>query len=156
MKSTIDRLRPHERRKQRKLKDQQEKKGRQYPPSFTFRKIWDKDGIAARKRWLHENNILKEKHQGYRYEHIFSHDWDAMRGYHYIMHIARMLNEMALHSIYLTEHVKAVGVQAFIKKFQIAMTHRELNTERLSKVSESASQLRLVHVENWKTSWFAA
>jgi hypothetical protein len=47
--------------------------------------------LAARKRWLHENNILKEKHQGYQYEHIFSHDWNAMRGYHYLMHIARML-----------------------------------------------------------------
>lgn len=33
------------------------------------------------------------------------------------MHIARMLNEMALHSIYLTEHVKTAGIQSFIKKF---------------------------------------
>ena len=27
----------------------------------------------ARKRWLQENNFLKEKRQGYRYSHIFSH-----------------------------------------------------------------------------------
>jgi hypothetical protein len=61
--------------------------------------------LAARKRWLHENNILKEKHQGYQYEHIFSYHWGAMRGYHYLMHIGRMLNEMAIHSVYLTEHL---------------------------------------------------
>jgi len=112
--------------------------------------------LAARKRWLHENNILKEKHQGYQYEHIFSHDWDAMRGYHYLMHIARMLNEMVLHSIYLTEHVKAVGIQSFIKNFHVVMTHRELDTERLRRLLESPGQLRLVHEDNWKTTRPAA
>ena len=108
--------------------------------------------LGARKRWLHENNILKEKHQGYHYEHIFSHDWNAMRGYHYLMHIARMLNEMVLHSIYLTEQVKTVGIQSFIKKNHIVMIHRELDTERLRRLLESPGQLRLVHEDNWKTS----
>jgi len=112
--------------------------------------------LAARKRWLHENNILKEKHQGYRYEHIFSHDFDAMRGYHYLMHISRMLNEMAIHSIYLTEHVKAVGLQAFISTFRAAMTHRELDRKMLVRLSQSPGQLRLVQEDNWKTSCPAA
>ena len=75
--------------------------------------------LAARKRWLHENNILKEKHQGYHYEHIFAYDFDAMRGYHYLMHIGSMLNEMALHSITLAEQVKAVGIQAFLNNFAL-------------------------------------
>lgn len=112
--------------------------------------------LAGRKRWLHENNILKEKHQGYQYEHIFSHDWNAMKGYHYLTHIARMLNEMALHSISLTEHVREIGMQSFIKKFRAAMTYRELDTERLRRATESPGQLRLVYEENWKTSRSAA
>ncbi|WP_333593341.1 transposase family protein [Aminobacterium colombiense] len=107
--------------------------------------------LAARKRWLHENNILKEKHQGYQYEHIFSHDWNAMQGYHYLMHIARMLNEMALHSIYLIEQVKAVGIQSFIKDFYAAMAYRELDLERLRRLRESPGQLRLVYEDNWET-----
>jgi hypothetical protein len=100
--------------------------------------------LTARKRWLHENNILKEKHQGYQYEHIFSHDWNAMRGYHYLMHIARTLNEMALHSIYLAEHVKAIGIQSFLKRFHEVITHRDLYTERLRQLRGSPGQLRLV------------
>ncbi len=112
--------------------------------------------LAARKRWLHENNILKEKHQGYHYEHIFSHDWNAMQGYHYLMHIARMLNEMTLHSICLTEQVLAVGIGAFLKKFREVMVHRELDTQRLRQVCESPGQLRLVCEQYWKTSWQAA
>jgi len=118
--------------------------------------VHERCNLAARKRWLQENNILKEKHQGYQYEHIFSHDWNAMRGYHYLMHIARMLNEMALHSISLTEHVKEVGIQSFIEKFRTAMTHRELDTQRLRRLIESPGQLRLVYEENWKTSWSVA
>ncbi len=108
--------------------------------------------LAARKRWLHENNILKEKHQGYRYEHTFSHDFDAMRGCHYLMHIGRMLNEMALHSIYLIEQVRKVGIQVFIKSFHSAMAHRVLDTNRLRLTAESPGQLRLVQEDDWKTS----
>ncbi|TEB11215.1 hypothetical protein Pmgp_01750 [Pelotomaculum propionicicum] len=79
-----------------------------------------------------------------------------MRGYHYLMHIARMLNEMALHSLYLTEHVKTVGVHSFIKKFYEAMTYSELDTGRLRRLTESPGQLRLVREENWKASRLAA
>jgi hypothetical protein len=118
--------------------------------------IHERCNLIARKRWLHENNILKEKHQGYHYEHIFSHHWNAMLAYHYLMHIARMLNEMVVHSISLTEHVKEVGIQSFIEKFCTAMTHKELDTQRLRRVVESPGQLRLVYEENWKTSRSAA
>ena len=118
--------------------------------------IHERCNLMARKRWLHENNILKEKHQGYCYEHIFSHDFDAMRGYHYLMHISRMLNEMAIHSIYLTDHVKAVGFQAFVTTFRAAMTHRELDEKMLGQLSQSPGQLRLVQEDDWKTSYPAA
>lgn len=107
--------------------------------------------LGARKRWLHENCILKEKHHGYRYEHIFSYHWEAMRGYHYLMHIGRMLNEMAMHSVYLTEHVKKFGMQQFIRSFREAVRNRELDTERLRRMAASPGQLRLVCEDNWKT-----
>lgn len=108
--------------------------------------------LSARKRWLHENNILKEKRQGYHYEHIFSSDWNGMRGYHYLMHIARMLNELMLHSVSLTGKVRKMGFQPFIKKFREIMANRELDTKSLSRLIESPGQLRLVQDENWKTS----
>jgi len=72
------------------------------------------------------------------------------------MHIARMLNEIALHSTSLTEHVREFGIQSFIKNFHTAMTHRELDVERLRRLTESSGQLRLVYEENWKTSRSAA
>jgi len=114
--------------------------------------VHERCNLMARKRWLQENNILKEKHQGYSYEHIFSHNWSAMKGYHYLMHIARMLNEMALHSISLIEYVKEVGIQSFIKKFYIAMVYVKLDTERLRRLTQVPGQLRLILEEDWKTS----
>ena len=94
---------------------------------------------------------MKEKHQGYSYEHIFSHRWDAMRGYHYLMHIARMLNEMVLHSIALEEQVKTLGIRFFIKKLRETIAHRELDVERLRRVAESPGQLRLIPEESWRS-----
>ena len=41
-----------------------------------------------------------------------------------IMHIGRMLNEMAIYSIDLNAQIRAVGIQAFIKKFRENMTFR--------------------------------
>ena len=84
------------------------------------------------------------------------HDFEAMRGYHYLMHIGRMLNEMAIHSIYLTEQVKKVGIQMFIKSFHAVMVHRALDTNRLRLAVESPGQLRLVQEDDWKTSQPAA
>lgn len=112
--------------------------------------------LAARKRWLHENCILKEKHQGYQYEHIFSYHWEAMRGYHYLMHIGRMLNEMAMHSVYLTEHVRECGMQSFVRHFCEAMRNRELDLERLRRMAASPGQLRLVYDDDWKSKRLAA
>ena len=111
--------------------------------------------LMARKRWLQENTILKEKHQGYQYKHIFSHNWNAMKGYHYLMHIARTLNEMVLHSVYLTEHVKEVGFQKSIEDFRKAMTE-DLDTERIRRLMETPGQLRLVQEDDWKTRRTAA
>jgi len=118
--------------------------------------VHERANLMGRKRWLQESTILKEKHQGYHYEHIFSHNWNAMKGYHYLMHIARMLNEMAVHSLSLIEHVKEVGIQAFVRKFYIALVYTKLDPKRLSRIAQAPLQLRLVREEDWKTNRRAA
>lgn len=112
--------------------------------------------LIARKRWLQENTILKEKRQGYHYEHIFSHDFNAMQGYHNLMHIGRMLNELALHSVSLTKHVKTAGFRGFIKDFRKVMVNIGLDQEMLTRTVKSSGQLRLVLEDDWKTRKIAA
>lgn len=120
-----------------------------FSDSINARNVHRDCNLTARKRWLHENNILKEKHQGYRYEHIFSHNWNAMRGYHYLMHIARMLNEMALYSVYANDFVKEIGIQSFIKRFSEVMRYSDLDMTRLHQLLQSSRQLRLAHEDDW-------
>ena len=79
-----------------------------------------------------------------------------MRGYHYLMHIARMLNEMAFHSVSLTEHVKTVGFREFIKTFKETMVNTGLDKELRIRIAESPGRLRLVTESDWKTKKMAA
>lgn len=114
---------------------------------LSHKNVHEHCNLAARKRWMQENNILKEKHQGYQYEHVFSHDWNAMCGYHYLMHIARLMNELAQHSIYLAEEVKKMGIRGFITFFRETMSCHKINTERIQCLVKESHQLRLVWEE---------
>jgi len=71
--------------------------------------------LGARYRWGIESCILEEKHHGYAYKHTFAKDWNAMRGYHYLMRIAHLLNTLARYSSVLAPIFKQKGVQAFIR-----------------------------------------
>jgi len=48
--------------------------------------------LGARHRWNIESSILVEKHHGYHYEHLFSYNWNAMKGYHYLMRLGHLIN----------------------------------------------------------------
>lgn len=69
----------------------------------------------ARSRWRIENNILKEKHQGYDYEHCYSYNWNAMKGFQYLMKIGHLLNVLALNSELIIDAVQEFGIRGFIK-----------------------------------------
>ncbi len=77
--------------------------------------VHDRCNLAARYRWGIESCILVEKHQGYAYEHAFAKDWNAMRGYHYLMRIAHLLNTLARYASVLASIFKQKGIRAFIR-----------------------------------------
>lgn len=97
----------------------------------------------ARSRWGLENDILKEKHQGYHYEHIFAHDWNAMKGYHYLMHIAHFVNELTLRTVGIVELVKELGIRGFLSFLCKTVEGPWLNLERIRDVVLHPGQLRL-------------
>lgn len=99
---------------------------------------------AARHRWAIENCILVEKHYGYSYEHAFALDWNAMRGFHYLMRLGHLINALSLRSIYIIEKVRALGTRAFIQFLQQTLTAPWLNYEPIRKiVTKGSYQLRL-------------
>jgi len=82
---------------------------------------------------------------------IFSTDWMGMRVYHYLMPIARIINELSLYSIAFIPYVKEFGMQWCIQKFREAMTWIPLDQEKIRPLLDKPHQLRLVWDSDWKT-----
>lgn len=85
---------------------------------------------AGRHRWVIEANFLVEKRHGDHFEHAFSYDWTALKGWHYLMKLAHLLNVLT----FWTEVGKTLtmhGYQDAIRFFRETWTGRWLRPEFL-------------------------
>ena len=99
--------------------------------------------LGARHRWGIEINIQIEKRQGYYYEHAFSHTWQAMKGYHYLMRLAHLINALALASKRVTQYVRELGPQAFLRWVRETCANRWLDRHWIEGFRAQTLQLRL-------------
>ena len=70
----------------------------------------------ARSRWRIENNFLLVKHHGYNYSHCYSYNWNAMKGFHYLMKFGIFINVFIMFSVDVVEYVRIEGFRGFVKK----------------------------------------
>jgi hypothetical protein len=99
--------------------------------------------LGARQRWGIETSLLVEKCQGYHYEHAFSYTWNAMKGYHYLMRLAHLVNALALATKRVASQVRTLGVQAFLRWVRESCAHRWLGREWIEHFRATPVQLRL-------------
>jgi len=99
--------------------------------------------LAARHRWNIETEILIQKHHGYQYEHNYSYNWNAMKGYHFLMRIGLMFNVLAQYSECFIDVIKTFGRRGTIKFIFETMRGPWFNTDYL-KTMEKPRQLRLI------------
>lgn len=97
----------------------------------------------ARSRWKIENNILVEKHQGYKNEHCYSYDWKAMKGFHYLMKIGHFINNLALNSELLEDKVEELGIRGFIEYFRLACSGSLLDGQKIAEAINSKKVWKL-------------
>ena len=71
--------------------------------------------MGARSRWTIESGFLVEKRHGYQYEHCFSYNWNAMKGYHYLMQLGHMFNVMAKSTERIAKIVTDMGMRGMIR-----------------------------------------
>jgi len=109
----------------------------------TKQNLHERCNLGARHRWGIEEALLVEKHHGYQYEHLFSFNWSAMKGYHYLMRLGHALNTLAQYSEHLCEVVASKGVRAFIKYIRDSLVHPWLEPQRLLARLRPDPQLRL-------------
>jgi len=98
--------------------------------------------LGARYRWGIEAGFLVEKHQGYHYEHAFAKEWNAMRGYHYLMRLAHFLNTLARYASTLAAQFRDLGVRGFIRFVRETYSGPWLNANEVTLRMQRAFQLR--------------
>lgn len=105
--------------------------------------VHERCNLGARHRWGIEEGILVEKHHGYQYEHSYSYNWEAMRGYHFLMQIAHLLNILVEHSAGLTRMVRRRGLRGLIQFLRVTCSGFWLDAERIRQLLASPCQIRL-------------
>ena len=86
---------------------------------------------------------LQEKRHGYEYEHCFSQNWHAMRGYHFLMRLGHLINVLARNTARLARLVGRMGVRGFIRFLRETCSGPWLDAEGIRLVPESPCQIRL-------------
>ena len=100
--------------------------------------------MGARYRWGIESGILAEKRCGYQYEHAFSYDWNAMKGYHYLMRLGHIINVLVQYSEHLVKAIRELGVRGFIRFVRETIGGRWLDPLLVQKRLAAHFQLRLI------------
>lgn len=108
--------------------------------------VHERCNLGARHRWSGtESSFLVEKHQGYQYEHLFSYDWEAMKGYHYLMRLGHMFNVLAQHASSLVDAVRTLGFLGLIEFVVSTISGPWLNPQTVLERMAAPFQLRFRH-----------
>ena len=105
--------------------------------------VHERCNLGARYRWGIEEEFLVEKRHGYQYEHAFSFNWNAMKGYHLLMRLAHFINVFAQHTELLMARFLHVGVKAFIKFLDETIRGPWLDHEWIKKKLREPYQIRM-------------
>jgi hypothetical protein len=105
--------------------------------------VHERCNLGARYRWGIEAGFLVEKHQGYQYEHAFALDWNAMKGYHYLMRLAHLFNTLARFSQHLKTLYAQFGVRGAIAFIRQSCAAPWLDPERIKTLLNCHFQLKI-------------
>ena len=111
---------------------------------FSKENVHERCNLCARHRWGIETGILVEKRHGYCYEHSFSYNWNAMKGYHYLMRLGHLINILAVYSECLVEIVRGLGVRGFIRFIRETLIGPWLTPSWVQERLGANFQLRLI------------
>ncbi len=105
--------------------------------------VHERCNLGARARWGIEDSMQTEKRRGYCYEHAFSYNWNAMKGYHTLMRLAHAMNALALHTKAVAWQVREPGLGAFLKLVRETCANEWLSDEWCRALRTAPFQLRL-------------
>ena len=106
--------------------------------------VHERCNLGARHRWGIEEELLVEKRHGYQYEHCFCEDWNAMRGYHYLMRIGHLINVLVWYSSALSRAVRSLGIRGMLEFIWTTLVGPWFDAEAVQANRHRPWQLRLI------------
>ncbi|MCP4934804.1 MAG: hypothetical protein GY927_11510 [bacterium] len=106
--------------------------------------LHERCNLGARHRWGIEISLLVEKRQGYHYEHAFSYQWTAMKGFHLLMRLAHLLNAIVQYTRRVAKQISTLGVNAFLSFVKETCAHPWLSSQWIQQLLATPVQLRLI------------
>jgi hypothetical protein len=110
---------------------------------LTERNVEKRCNFIGRPRWNIETQNLVEKHHGYSYQYCFSYNWEAMKGFHYLMHLGHIINILTLYSTTMIGKVKQLGVRGTVKLLRKTFSGCILNFKMINSIINTKYQIRL-------------
>jgi hypothetical protein len=108
------------------------------------RNIHERCNLGARHRWGIESGFLVEKRHGYQYEHCFSYNWAAMKGYHYLMRLGHTFNILTQYSEALCKTIRDLGARGFIHFMRQTLAGPWFDLSWVAQRLNAPFQLRLL------------
>jgi hypothetical protein len=109
---------------------------------ITIDNVHELCNLGARKLNLIEDSINTEKNRGYHYEHPFSYNWNAMRGFHLLMRMAHVVNALSEFTKRLKKWIKEQGCSAILKLIKETLFNPWLPKEWYEEQHKQVPQLR--------------
>jgi hypothetical protein len=106
--------------------------------------VHERCNLGARHRWGIEESLLAEKRHGYSYEHCFAEDWNALRGYHYLMRIGHLINILVWYSSALSHVVRSLGVRGLLEFIWTTLVGPWFDAQEVRARRHRPWQLRLI------------
>ena len=99
--------------------------------------------LGARKSWLIEDSFNTEKNRGYNYKHQYSYNWNAMKGFHYLMRLGHAISAISEFTKQLKHYIKTFGCSATLKLIKETLFSPWLSQEWYAFEILKIPQLRL-------------
>jgi len=77
------------------------------------------------------------------YEHVFSHNWNAMRCFHALMRIAHLLNELVQRTRSVKKYIDQLGIVGYWELVKSTLSGLWLTSEWIGSLLTAPFQLRL-------------
>jgi hypothetical protein len=111
---------------------------------FSIDNVHELLNLGARKKEAIEDSINTEKNRGYQYKHLFSHNWNTLKGFHLLMRLGHALNALSQFARKLKKYVKENGSHATLKFIKETLFNPWLTDAWFDEQHKQIPQLRFL------------